>query len=177
MKLPTSLPSLEEQNFILDNPAPVQYLFRTIIIFLPLIGSVWIFDNYRSGNVEFYHLLIGMILLVWMTALFNRNFWRRWVSFAADRKGIYIGNSRFEYIFIPWADVGDSSIGYGRIGKSKLKCVLLEINISGNLWNEIQRTNFGDLARGANIYALSNSLRNVEKTRESIELIRSIAKN
>ena len=176
MKPPKSLPSLEEPCFILDNPASIQWLFRTVIVCSPLVGLVWILGSYRSGNLEFYHLFIGTILLVWLTALFNRNFWRRWVVFAADRKGVYIGNMRFIYTFIPWTDVGDSSIGYGRIGTSKIKCVLLELNISSNLWNIIQNTRFRDSVMGTKIYAISNSLRNVEKTRESIERIRSIAK-
>ena len=170
------LPKLEEPYYILDTPAPIRWVIVMLIVYAPPAGLVWLYANYRAGGLEFYHYFIGVILVLAIFTLFNRSLWRRRVSFAADCKGIYtkymprsdrkwihIGNTENAFLFVPWAEVGDSSVGYA-VGES-----------STGYAGVSDMTEKTVLRGKSKKFGIGSNLRNVEKTRENIEGIRRIA--
>lgn len=173
MKLPETLPRLEEPYYVLSPPALAQWLMAAMVVFAPPAWFVWLYTLYRSGSIEVPHYLVAVVLLGTMLAgLSSPNLFRRWVFFAADRKGIYIGNMRWEYIFVPWSEVGESSVG-----TASSKPVLLELKVSDEVWRRIVPPHPLRVAgiSGDKKFAVGNQMRNVEKVREDIERIRRIA--
>lgn len=180
MKLPEALPELEEPYIILEAPSQDRWLLIICSACFPLAGFAWMCNRYRSGNFELYHLPIALILLLMVSALFNRNLWQRWVSFAADRKGIYIPDFRLEiYAHIPWSNVGSSSVGLAGL-RWRQKTVILEVKMSKEIIRPksrsgpasfLQTLQDGEVMR----FGLSHAGRNLEGTRQNIERIRRIA--
>ena len=115
-----------------------------------------------------------------ISTLFNRRLWTRWATFAADSKGIYIANINFEFTYIPWSEVGETSVGYGWMGMQRVRSIILELNISDQLLNRIDQRPSIYITNTAvkNNYKkirIGNQCRNVESSREKIEDIRRIA--
>ena len=179
MKLPIALPRLEEPYYILDNPALIQWSLLAIMVCSPLPIFIWVYARYVSGGLAFYHVFIAVIVLVMLSALFNRNLWRKWVAFAADRKGVYFAKNRgfdYTYTFVPWAEVGESSVGYAGLGRTTgQKTVILELIVSDELWSRICPNGTYQIPKkegGIRLLGIGNACRNVEETRQNIERIR-----
>jgi hypothetical protein len=183
MKLPENLPELESPFYILDVPALIQWPLLAIMVCSPLPVFIWIYAKYVSGGLAFYHWFIAVIVLVMLSALFNRNLWRRWVAFAADRRGVYFARDRsfdYPFTFVPWGEVGESSIGYTGLGYTTgQKTVILELSVSDELWNRIIYPRSGSFQNsskiGVRLLGIGNSCRNVKRTQQNIERIRRIA--
>ncbi len=176
MNLHEKLPELEEPYYILDTPAPIRWVLVSLMVCAPPIAFGWIYAAYHTDSLAFPHYAIGLIALVWFSALFNRNNLRRWVSFAADRKGVYIGNMRYEYVFVPWSEVGEISVGYA----ARQKTVVLELKVPDETWHRIfpphpLRVLDPSWRLDTRKFGIGNNCRNVARTRENIERIRRIA--
>lgn len=194
MKLPDNFPKLEEPNFILSEPVWVQYL--AVCGFL-LFGIGSGFLLYHSLFIEKTPLWAICILIIifplFISVPFSNDMWKRWALFAADKKGCYFrcnwklfGKKDF-YIFIPWENIGESSIGYVSDNDSTSKSVILKIMVSDDIWGkklttESYNPKWADFLKtqkdenGYRKFPLGNHCRNVEKTREAIEKMRSLSK-
>ena len=117
--------------------------------------------------------MVMIIVLLAVPGLFSRRLWHRWVIFAADRKGIYVWNMQFQYTYVPWSEVGESSVGYGWTGTERAKGVMLALNVSDDLWKKIDPYS----TMRNKVLAIPNVCRNVEKIRVQIEKIRHDAMN
>ena len=180
MKLPEKLPALEAPVFILSNPVAVQVAVLFIAILVPPAAWVWVFREIAVGRAEFVHYALALVTAaIFLAGLYPPN-WRRWVTFAADRKGVYLGIMKGDYVHVPWAQVGPTEIGTAGRGSNRQRTVILLLRLPPEvlerLLGKYQRraTRIGD-SDGFVPYGIGNALRNVEATQREIERIRELA--
>lgn len=177
MKVPKHFPMLDEPSYILSTPIIFQYVAIFLIAGIPSGYFVWFYLSYQRQSLREIDYVVLVVMTILFLLVFSRNLWRQWISFAADKKGIYIACQGFDrYVFIPWENVGKSAIG---MGERRVKSVLISVTVSHARWREltggdsksIQVDNDqGQVTQNINV---GNSCRNVEKIRENLERIRS----
>ena len=179
LKLPKTLPPLGEPHFILANPVWRQ--IGVLVVFsllLPLAGLMWIGALAIDSRAESGHwALAGIAVLALSASLLPRN-WRRWVNFAADCSGIYIGDWRGQYHFVPWSNVGRAESGIAGVGSNRQNTVILWLKIDDDRWAELlggrkRRVNAPADAQGFRPFGIGNASRSVEETLRRIESLRS----
>lgn len=180
MQLPQSLPRLEEPAFTLANPPLVQYAVLGLALVAPLAAWFWIFGEWQRGTADASHYAVGLLMAgVFAGGAWPEN-WRAWVVFAADRRGVYLGNIRRRYLFVPWGDVGPSSIGVAGRGSNRQRTVILPLRLSGAQFEALLGRYQPKAQRRADEhgfvpYGIGNALRDVEDTRNRIEAVRCSA--
>jgi len=191
MKYPPNFPKLEEPNFVLDVPEWIQY---SVVMLFFLGGLVFCYAVYFLNFLTEYQppifisifLLFGCIVFWWL-AFSSDNINIKWVSFAADKQGCYLECKDRSYYFIPWKNVGKTSIGYIKETSenpfSKSKSVFIEVIVQDSAWGNLVKPRMGitlltmnKIENGYRNFPLGNSLRNVKKTLEEIEKIRALSK-
>lgn len=175
MKLPETLPQLEEPSFLLADPVAVQVAALVLLIASPPLLWAWAVDAWRAGRGEFGHLALAAIgVAMFAAGLWRRN-WRRWVVFAADRRGVYLRRLAGDYVHVPWADVGIA----GR-GSNRQRTVILPLRLDPEAFERLlgrrqkRATRTAD-ASGHVPYGVGNAWRDVEETRRRIEAVRRAA--
>lgn len=180
MRLPRTLPALEAPAFTLANPPAVQYAFLGLALLAPVAAWVWVFGAWQGGRAEASHYAVALLMAgVFAAGAWPPN-WRAWVVFAADRRGVYLANARRHYLFVPWADVGPSSIGVAGRGSNRQRTVILPLRLDADrlerLLGRHQRraTRVADAA-GFVPYGIGNAMRDVAATQRRIEAVRAAA--
>ena len=181
MKLPKELPPLETPHFILANPEWLQWMVVLLLLLLaPLAVLIWVGTLVLAGQAESAHYAAaGIMTLVFAAGCHPRN-WRRWVSFAADRRGIYLGTFSGPFVHVPWRDVGPSDIGIAGIGSNRQRTVILPLRADEAIWPAIlggrkRRVNAPADAQGFRPFGIGNAARNVDETQAQIEAIRRVS--
>ena len=182
MKLPRNFPALEEPKFILANPVWLQISVLLLSATFSLFGVYWAVHAYLSSTAHFYHYFAVVISIFGLSgAAYSRN-WRRWVSFAADAHGVYFSNIHGDFTFIPWDDVGESSIGVVGGFENRHKTVILKIKVDKNTFEKILGGRVPNLLKsfvdnidhdGYRSIGIGNVLGNVSNLQKDIELLRS----
>ena len=127
LKLPKTLPSLESPHFILATPEWLQLSVLLLMGSSSLTALLWVGSLMLDGRAESAHYaVLAIMALVGAGALYPRN-WRRWVNFAADRRGIYLSTFSGLFVHVPWPDVGPSTIGIAGIGSNRQRTVILPL--------------------------------------------------
>jgi len=172
MKLPKELSELEDPYYVLSAPAWMQWPMMAAVLLAPPVGFLWLYDQYRSQGLEIYQYFIAVILLVVISGLFGPNFFGKWARFAADKKGIYFGDVRYKFTFVPWSEVGEVSVEHLSGGR---KGVLIELKVSDEVWSRIypQHVMYG--ISGVKKFPIQDTGHKAEKIQESIERIRRYA--
>lgn len=85
-----------------------------------------------EGALEIGHWIMFGIMLVPFLGALQPRMWRQWIVLAADKRGIYIANHLWKYLFVPWNDVGTVEVGQIIGGRS----VILELRVADELWTE-----------------------------------------
>jgi hypothetical protein len=172
MKLPHNLPALEEPYYALAAPAWMQWTMMAMVLLIPPVGFVWLYDQYRSAGLETYHYLLALILLGVTSALFGSNFFRKWARFVVDINGIYFGDARYRFSFVPWSDVGEVSVEHLSGGR---KGVLIELKVPDEVWRQIYPLHVMYGIPRVKKFPIQNMGQKAEKIQENIERIRRLA--
>ena len=176
MKEPENFPDLVNPHYVLETPIIFQWLAIIFVITIPSIYFLWFYSEYqkRSLLVVEYFVLAGMILLFLL--LFSRNLWRKWITFAADARGVYFASRGFShYVHLPWENIGETSIG---IGERRVKSVIMVVNVTEEKWQELigklpDARSLGSTQRSSKRKInIANNCRNVQVIRREIERIR-----
>jgi len=177
MKKPKHFPRLSEPSYILSTPIIFQYVAIFLIAGIPSAYFVWFYLSYQRQSLRAIDYVVLVVMAVLFLLVFRRNTWREWISFAADKKGIYIACQGYDrYVFIPWENVGKSAIG---MGERRVKSVLISVTVSHAQWRELTGSDpksvriGNDQRQVTQNINVGNSCRNVEKIRENLERIRS----
>ena len=179
LKLPKTLPSLESPHFILATPEWLQLSVLFLMGSSSLTALLWVGSLLLDGRAESAHYaVLAIMALVGVGALYPRN-WRRWVNFAADRRGIYLSTFSGLFVHVPWPDVGPSTIGIAGIGSNRQRTVILPLRADDEVWTAIlggrkRRVNAQADADGFRPFGIGNATRRVEDTQQRIETIRQI---
>ncbi|WFP50820.1 hypothetical protein PL263_02055 [Methylomonas sp. EFPC3] len=172
------LSRLESPYWVLDVPKGIHFIGITLFIFaemgcLALIYNVdW---NRHPFGVKLFVYAIGFGILL---SLLSKKMWRRWVVFAADKKGVYIINNEMSgFIFILWDKVGESYVG---LSERNVKSVILKLRLDENDCAQVFGTYqtgkwMAPDAKGYFSISIGNCCRNVENSRIQIEQIRKLA--
>lgn len=181
LDLPEPLAQLKTPSFIHGNPV---WLQMTVMVggglMLPLAGLSWIVVEAMAGRADGGHWALGGIAALLLGAgLYPRN-WRRWVNLAADRDGVYIGTWAGRYHFVPWRDVGPSSIGVAGIGSNRQRTVILMLRVDDDTWGDLlggrkRRVNAPADADGFRPFGIGNAARDVAATQQALEAMRRSA--
>lgn len=156
----------------------MQYVFIVLILSMTTVIFLLTYWLFISNGSKPYLFVLGFALLLFVSALVSPRFWQKWVVFAADRRGIYIGNIHFLFTFVPWGKVGKCWVDYGWSGSDRVKAVFLELKITNDEFSKLLQRNHVFIARnscGSSVLGLPNMSRNPEKNREQIENIRNVA--
>lgn len=184
MKLPKNMPKSEEPSFILAEKIWVQYF---VILLLPLLAlSVGhIFYILPSDRIFSKFLLTGVFILLF-AILFSPKMWRRWVIFAADKNGVFfridwtVFQNKDFYMFVPWENVGESTIGIISIADN-VRGVELHLKMTDEEWDKLAGKLPPSLSflwqnkyeNDCRKYPVMGCYYNPKKIREEIEKIRS----
>lgn len=178
LKLPANLPPLEEPAFVLANPLWMQLaVVAGACLVVPLAVLAGLSVVLVEGRADGGHwALAGLMAILLGGGLFPRN-WRRWVVFAADRRGVYIGTWRGQFHFVPWIDVGPSEIGLAGIGSNRQRTVILPLRLDDARWAELlggrrRRVNAPADAAGFRPFGIGNAAQDVAATQRRIEALR-----
>lgn len=180
MKLPESLPRLEEPSFVLADPVAVQLAALITLIALPPVVWLWAFEAWRGGRAEFAHYALAALGAAMLAAgLWPRN-WRRWVVFAADRRGVYLRRMAGDYVHVPWADVGPSEVGVAGRGSNRQRTVILSLRLDSEAFERLlgrrqKRASRSADAQGYLPYGIGGAWRAAERTQRRIEAVRRAA--
>lgn len=179
MKLPESLPRLEEPSFVLASPRLLQVAVLALLIAVPPLLWAWTFDAWRAGRAGFGHYALAAVGGALLAAGLWRRNRRRWVVFAADRRGVYLRRMSGDYLHVPWADVGPSTIGIAGRGSNRQRTVILSLRLDAEtcerlLGRQKRATRTPD-GQGFVPYGIGGALRGVEETRQRIEAVRRAA--
>lgn len=182
LKLPATLPPLDEPNFVLANP---EWLQLGIVVggcvLAPLAGLGWVASLAWGGQAESAHYaLAGVMALLLAAGLYPRN-WRRWVIFAADPRGVYLGACDGAFHFLPWAAVGPSRIDVAGVGSNRQRTVILPLKADETTWAALlggrkRRVNAPADGAGFRPFGIGNAGRDVGETQRRIEDLRGLAK-
>ena len=180
LKLPKKLPPLEEPHFVLAYPEWLQLsLVIVFLVALPFGTLLWVGALLLAGESgSAHHALAALMVLLLAGGLYPRN-WRRWVSFAADRRGVYLASFGGDFHHVPWSGVGPSSIDIAGIGSNRQRTVILPLKVDETTWAALlggrkRRVNAPPDARGFHPFGIGNAARDVEHTRRQIEALRKI---
>lgn len=191
MKLPESFPKIESPYYILAVPAWIQ---RLVIAFIILFQIFCIFLLYYSIVVKPAPKWVLVILIVLIIAfiflIIQKQTWRRWVTFVANHNGCYFRKHhlRFEkfkyinsdtFIFVPWDNVGEISVGKISDIDGAFMAVIMKIKIPHDVfedhftqekglprWAEGLKSKVDE--KGYYEYQLANQFQDVEKIRLEI---------
>ena len=178
LKLPDQLPPLEEPHFILANPEWLQLgVVVLLLLFAPLASLIWVGALVLAGTAESVHYAVLAVMTLLLIAGFHPRNRRRWVSFAADPRGIWLGTYQGRFHHVPWSQVGPSSIGVAGIGSNRQHTVILPLKVDETIWAALlggrkRRVNAPADEAGYRPFGIDNAARNVEETRRQIERIR-----
>lgn len=177
MRLPDSLPPLAEPSFVLANPPVVQYAVLALALLLPLAVWGWLFALREAWSLDAGRIALALAMAGLFAAGARPRHWRAWVIFAADRKGIYLGTRRHDFIHVPWRDVGASSIGVAGRGGNRQRTVILQIRVAPADWQRLlgggQRRAWSTPdERGFLPFGIGSALRAPEATLAQIERVR-----
>ena len=183
MKLPKNFPNLKDPKFILANPVWLQVGVLVLVFAIIISGIIFAFRAIVANTAHFYHYIILTISVIGLLGVFYPRNWRRLVGFAADINGVYFCNIHGDYTFIPWKNVGESSIGIVGGFKNKQKTVILKIRVDNETWERVRGGKTPKLLQifdtsgvdgdGYRSVAIGNAARNVHNTQREIEQLRS----
>lgn len=178
LELPEQLPPLENPCFIHGNP---RWLQLTVVIgaclLLPLVALAWVVLEAIVGRAAGGHWALAGIAALLLAGGFHPRNWRRWVSLAADRRGVFVGSWRGRFHFVPWSDVGPSTVGVAGIGSNRQRTVILMLRVDDETWADLlggrkRRVNAPADAQGFRPFGIGNAARDVEATRRALEALR-----
>ncbi|WJW76279.1 hypothetical protein QVG61_04080 [Thiohalobacter sp. IOR34] len=109
----SNLPELQSPSYILSTPLGIQRF--ALGLFLAAAGGtiLWLAGVYLHGEMGTPHWIAGGIAILLVLVLAQPRAWRPWVSFAADRRGLYIRWPDYSgFLFVPWEDVGETEVGW-----------------------------------------------------------------
>lgn len=178
LKNPKNLPSLGEPNFVLANPVWMQLaVVLVFLLVLPLVALLWVGGLLLAGQAESAHFALAAVAALFLgCGLLPRN-WRRWVVFAADRRGVYLATYQGAFHHVPWRNVGPASIDIAGIGSNRQRTVILRLKVDEDTWSALlggrkRRVNAPADAAGFRPFGIGNAARNVEETLRQIEALR-----
>lgn len=178
LKLPKNLPPLDAPNFVLANPEWMQLgVLVGFLLLAPFAVLVWVGGLILVGEAASAHYAAAaLMLLVLAAGLYPPN-WRRWVTFAADRRGIYLPSYRGAFHFVPWRDVGSSRIDIAGIGSNRQRTVILMLRVDEDTWTALlggrkRRVNAPADELGFRPFGIGNAACDVSATQRSIESLR-----
>lgn len=170
LKYPETLPSLEAPHFVLASPEWLQLIVVVgFLLTLPLLALVWVGSLVFTAQADSSHYaLAGIACLVLMASFYPRN-WRRWVVFAADRRGIYLSTFSGPFVHVDWTNVGPASIGVAGIGSNRQRTVILSLRVNEETWAALvggrkRRVNAPADEDGFRPFGIGNAARNVDET-------------
>lgn len=178
LKLPETLPRLDEPNFILANPEWMQIGVVLSLLLVPLAGLIWLGSEFLAGSAGSAHAAAaGVMALLLAAGVYPRN-WRRWVIFAADRRGVYLATCKGVFHHVPWRDVGPARIDVAGIGSNRQRTVILLLKVDDDTWAALlggrkRRVNAPPDARGFRPFGIGNAAQSVEDSLRQIEALRA----
>jgi len=178
LKLPKTLPPLDTPNFILANPVWMQLGLMTAgCLIAPLAVLAWVGSEMLTGQAGPAHYAsAGVAALVLAAGLYPRN-WRRWVIFAADRKGVYLGTWKGVFHHVPWSNVGPARIDVAGISSNRQRTVILPLKVDDAVWAALlggrkRRVNAPADAQGFRLFGIGNAAQSVDDNLRRIEALR-----
>ena len=183
LKLPQKLPRLDTPHFILATPEWLQ-LMVMLLMFLTLPGLLlaWVAIEILAARADGFHYAVAVTMLIMLAGAAHPRTWHRWVIFACDRHGIYLGTFRGEFPHVPWSQVGPSEVGIAGLGSYRQRTVILPLRVDDTTWSALagQRPRMLEVAAdaaGYRPYGIGNAWRDVTKTQQDIEAIRLLARS
>jgi hypothetical protein len=178
LKLPETLPRLDEPNFILANPVWMQLgIVGGVLLLAPLAGLIWVGSLHLAGQAASAHYAAaGVMALLLAGGVLPRN-WRRWVVFAADSRGIFLPTYKGVFHHVPWRDVGPARIDIAGIGSNRQRTVILQLKVDDDTWAALlggrrRRVNAPADRQGFRPFGIGNAAQNVEDSLRRIEALR-----
>jgi hypothetical protein len=181
MKLPNTLPSLEAPSFVLANPVAVQVGVLLAILAGALAAVAWAGSVWIGGLAGVWHAVVVLISLVALTGVAYPRNWRRWVVFAADARGVYLGRFQGDFLHVPWCDVGPAEIGIAGRGSNRQRTVILPLRLDDAALERLlgkhqkRATRIAD-DEGFVPYGIGNAMQNVDATLAQIEAVRQASR-
>jgi hypothetical protein len=181
MKLPKTLPPLEEPSFVLANPVAVQVGVLLAILAGAFAAIAWVGTVWLAGGAGVWHSVVVVISLAGLSAVAYPRNWHRWVIFAADARGVYLARFQGDYLHVPWGDVGPGEIGVAGRGSNRQRTVILPLRLDEaaleHLLGKHQKraTRIADPA-GFVPYGIGNAMQDVDATLAQIEAVRQASR-
>lgn len=178
LKLPKNLPPLEPPDFILASPEWQQLGLLSGFLLAPLAVLSWVGGLMLEGAAASAHYAAAAVMLLVLAAGCHPRNWRRWVTFAADRRGIYLPSYRGVFHFVPWRDVGTSRIDIAGIGSNRQRTVILMLKVDDDTWAALlggrkRRVNAPADEQGFRPFGIGNAGQDVNATQSRIEALRA----
>lgn len=177
MKLPESLPPLQEPSFVLANPVAVQVGVLLALLAGALAAIAWAVTVWVAGRADVWHGVVVVLAFACLSGVAYPRNWRRWVVFAADARGVYLGRFQGDFLHVPWGDVGPSEIGIAGRGSNRQRTVILQLRLDDAALEhllgryQMRASRIAD-REGFVPYGIGNAMQNAEATRARIEAIR-----
>lgn len=127
------------------------------------------------------HWVAGILCALLLLVAAQPRAWRPWVSFAVDRRGIFIRLPDYSgFLHVPWKDVGETEIGQttGVSGGEGVLGVRVRLRLDDETWDRLTGLRsrlFMQPDDGWGRINLGNSTRDPHEIREAIEKIRTVA--
>lgn len=178
LKLPPNLPALEQPHFILATPLWQQLIVLLVFLLaVPLLALGWVVWLMSSGQAGSTHYAQAGVMVLLLAGGLHRRNWRRWVVFAADRHGVYLGSFRGPFHHVPWDRVGPSSIDIAGIGSNRQRTVILPLKVDETTWAALlggrrRRVNAPADGAGFRPFGIGKAGQSVLETQRQIELLR-----
>ncbi len=190
MKPPKNLPPLESPFYVFGEPALFQYSLVALCWAAALFTGWLAYERLGDDDTLWgLNVLILMLCVAFLASALNPRIWRRWVRLAADSKGLYLpcDHNLIQvggcHHFIPWNDVGETSIVTVGKDKREYQALVLKLRVGDDVWLKITRNRSKALEalqtpkdqRGYRAFPLGNHGHEPRATRAALERVRSAA--
>ena len=101
----------ENPRYLLALDWPCKHILLTVIAVFVIGVAYFLAATYTNGEFKNEHWFLIVLTAFFALLLLLPSTWRPWVTFAADKRGIYLGGADSTAYFVPWERVGETDTG------------------------------------------------------------------
>lgn len=173
ISLPKEILELDDPKYIIAPSIYVQSLVLAFLVGVPFLTLIWIALTYISSkNIEFGEIVLFIIMFILLIIASHRRFRTRWVAFACNKNGIYLLTKIYDYLYVPWTNVGSINIGWVQSADVKLsEGLIFELILTDEEWKTLANS-IPDDNNGFRKMGVANNGLNVRMMLDSVNKIR-----
>ena len=133
------------------------------------------------GTMKWVAWLPSPLIVLALFAVLRPSFWKQWINFAADSRGVYLAQvQRSEFVRVPWDRVRKISIGHFAFGGTRgsgSKGLMVEVALEEDEQQLLVPGNLADLLRtedGNFRIGIANNLRSTKKSLKRVTALQRL---